>query len=257
MNQGVGFQLWAGDPLRLPDAAPASFCLGWSASLSRQAARLSQWRQNALPLRQAAAVHGLELRCDGDARGDWLIATGPAERLDALVELAVACWPETVTRPRDEAPKGLLAQRMLTRLVTLPPPGTPGQQSRQPLAWVHGDTDTQAAEALLRRLAARRREDDTSYEVPAELHWLSAQADDHAAMLEIAGPDDTPAAAGCCSYWPSVTMPPFITKCASGVASAMSRRYATAKRRATHGWATWCSHQAQAWTRYARPSANS
>ncbi|WP_010627630.1 insulinase family protein [Halomonas sp. KM-1] len=192
VNQGVGFQLWAGDPLRLPDAAPASFCLGWSASLSRQAARLAQWRQNALPLRQAAAVHGLELRCDGDARGDWLIATGPAERLDALVELAVACWPETVTRPHDEAPKGLLAQRMLTRLETLPPPGTPGQQSRQPLAWVHGDTDTQAAETLLRRLAARRREDDTSYEVPAELHWLSAQGDDHAAMLEIAGPDDTP-----------------------------------------------------------------
>jgi predicted Zn-dependent peptidase len=192
VNQGVGFQLWAGDPLRLPGAAPASFCLGWPASLSRQAARLSQWRQNALPLRQAAAVHGLELRCDGDARGDWLIATGPAERLDALVELAVACWPETVTRPRAEAPKGLLAQRMLARLETLPPPGTPGQQSRQPLAWVYGDTDTQAIETLLRRLAARRREDDPTYEAPAETHWLAVQGDDHAAMLEIAGPDDTP-----------------------------------------------------------------
>ncbi|MCE8005213.1 insulinase family protein [Billgrantia ethanolica] len=192
LNQGVGFQLWAGDPLQLPGAPPAWFCLGWSASLAHQTARLAQWRQNALPLRQAAAANGLQLRCDGDVRGDWLIATGPAERLDALVELAVACWPETVTRPRDEAPKGLLAQRMLARLETLPPPGTPGKPNQQPLAWVYGDTDTQAAETLLRRLAASRRNDDTAHEVTAETHWLSAQADDHAVMLEIAGPDDTP-----------------------------------------------------------------
>ncbi len=192
VSKGVGFHLWCGDPLRRPEPPPASFCLGWPASPTHQAARLAQWRHNALPLRQAADAQGLRLRCDSDVRGDWLIATGPAERLEALVELAVACWPETLAQPRDEAPKGLLAQRMLARLETLPPPGTPSKQSRQPLAWVCGNSDLQAAEALLRRLAARRRDDDAEHETPNETHWLSMQGDDHAVMLEVTGPDDTP-----------------------------------------------------------------
>ncbi|NIC07947.1 insulinase family protein [Billgrantia bachuensis] len=197
LHRDERFTLWAGDPARLPDAPPASLCLGWPAPASQQAARLAQWRQNTLPLRQVAASHGMRLSCAGDARGDWLIATGTAERLEALVELAVACWPER-TAPAPTGPaEGLLAQRMLARLEALPPPGANAAGSRHVLGWASGCADERAAKALIRHLAERltnmpTEADEPQHEVREGTTWLSPQGSDHAAMLELAGPDDTP-----------------------------------------------------------------
>ncbi|MCC5884298.1 MAG: insulinase family protein [Halomonas sp.] len=190
--QGAGFKLWAGDPVRLADAPSAALCLGWPTPASPQAAYLSQWRQNALPLRQAAQAHGLQLSCDGDARCTWLIAMGEAERLAALAELALASWPQKAPKVPERPYGGLLAQRMLSRLETLPPPDAADGKRPQPLGWVYGNADAQAAETLLRRLAARRRNDETTHEPPATTHRLPPQGSDHAVMLEVVGPDDTP-----------------------------------------------------------------
>ncbi|MGR2740003.1 insulinase family protein [Billgrantia sp. Q4P2] len=197
LHQDERVALWTGDPIRLPDAPPASLCLGWPAPASQQAARLAQWRQNTLPLRQAAASHGMRLSCAGDARGDWLIATGTAERLDALVELAVACWPETASLASRGPTEGLLAQRMLARLENLPPPAAHAAGPRCLLGWAGGSADAQAAETLVRHLAARLASapvpaDEPPQEAQEDTHWLPSQGSDHAAMLEIVGPDDTP-----------------------------------------------------------------
>jgi hypothetical protein len=191
--------LWSGEPIRLADAPSASICLGWPAPASQQAARLVRWRQNTLPLRQAAAVHGMRMSCAGDARGDWLIAMGAAERLGGLVELAMACWPETASPASGEPVVGLLAQRMLARLETLPPPHIRDDEPGHLLGWISGDADAQAAEANAQRLAdhlATRPlpppNDAPHFEWGADTLWLPPQGDDHAVMLEVTGPDDTP-----------------------------------------------------------------
>ncbi|UYG03317.1 insulinase family protein [Halomonas sp. LR3S48] len=197
LHRNEQFTLWTGDPILLPDAPPASLCLGWPAPASQQAARLAQWRQNTLPLRQAAASHGMRLSCAGDARGDWLIATGTTERLEALVELAVACWPEK-TAPASTGPaEGLLAQRMLARLEALSAPVAHDAGAGDLLGWASGCANERAAEALIRHLAERLAEapapvDEPRHEAQEDTHWLPPQGSDHAAMLELLGPDDTP-----------------------------------------------------------------
>ncbi|MFQ3790271.1 insulinase family protein [Halomonas sp. A29] len=197
LHRDERFTLWSGDPVKLADTPPGSLCLGWPAPASQQAARLAQWRQNTLPLRQAAAAHGMQLSCMGDARGDWLIATGTAERLDTLVELAVACWPQTAPLTSSSHTEGLLAQRMLARLETLPPSAAHAAGPRRLLGWVSGKADTQAAETIIQHLAERLAStpapaDEPHHEAQADTHWLHFQGNDHAAMLEVAGPDDTP-----------------------------------------------------------------
>lgn len=196
LYQDDRLSLWTGEPIRLADAHPASLCLGWQAPISQQAARLIRWRQNTLPLRQAAAVHGMWLTCDGDARGDWLMATGAAERLGSLAELAVACWPEKAASKTGGQAEGLLAQRMLARIDTQPPPIDCAAARSLLLGWASGNAEAQVAEALLGRLAARLSAnpptDEPYHAVHAET-WLPPQGDDHAVMLEIVGPDNTPA----------------------------------------------------------------
>ncbi|WP_111415400.1 insulinase family protein [Billgrantia lactosivorans] len=196
LHRDERFTLWTGDPTQRPDAPPASVCLGWPAPASTQAARLAQWRRNTLPLSQVAASHNMHLSCTGDTRGDWLIATGTAERLDALVELAVACWPERVATASPAPAEGLLAQRMLARLETRPPPASPGVGTGRLLGWISGDADAAAAEAIMHQLAERLaslpRAHEPHPEAPDATRWLPPQGDDHAAMLEVDGPDDTP-----------------------------------------------------------------
>ncbi|MGQ4878116.1 insulinase family protein [Billgrantia sp. LNSP4103-1] len=188
--------LWCGTPIHLADAPPASLCLGWPAPASQQPARLARWQQNTLPLRQSAAVHGMHLACAGDARGDWLVATGAAERLGSLAALAVACWPQTAPSAYGIPAKGLLAQRMLARLETLPPPTGQGPVPARLLGWASDAAGAQVAEASLmrleERLAANPPVDEPCPPVHLDTLRLPPQGADHAVMLEISAPDDTP-----------------------------------------------------------------
>ncbi|MCE8022480.1 hypothetical protein HOP51_20550 [Halomonas sp. MCCC 1A11036] len=194
------FRLWCGKPARMRDTTPTSLCLGWPTPTSQLGARLCQWRQNTLPLRQAALERGLQLSCGGDARGDWLIVSGGADRLCSLAELALACWPEQATLPPCDPPTGLLAQRLLSQLETSAP--RVEQAGALPmLGWVSDEQDAGAARAMLDCLAERLSAvpnlmaGTTPHEAREEIdgtRWLPPQGNDHVAMLEVAGPDDTP-----------------------------------------------------------------
>lgn len=188
--------LWLGDPLRCPDASPANFCLGWPAATKHLAANLAQWQRNLLPLRQAAAANGLELICASDIRGAWLTATGSANKLVLLAELALAHWPKQPAPARDEMAQGLLAQRMLAQLETCPPIAGLSGRCTPVVGWISGDADTERAQALLSRLRSSMQEGalvpDNSADDAAGDRDLPPQGDEHAVMLEIAGPDDTP-----------------------------------------------------------------
>lgn len=202
--QSARLTLWSGEPVRLADAPAASLCLGWPAPAAQQGARLFRWRQNTLPLRQAALAQGLQLSCAGDARGDWLIVSGAAERLCSLAELALARWPEQAAQHPCDPPVGLLAQRLLTLLETSTL--RVARAGALPvLGWVSGGEDADAAQAMLSHLAGRLSAGPpmaagaTPHEASEEnddTRWLPPQGDDHVAMLEVAGPDDTP-----CSRW--------------------------------------------------------
>ncbi|MCE8018447.1 hypothetical protein HOP62_20400 [Halomonas sp. MCCC 1A17488] len=189
--------LWCGEPIRLADAPAASLCLGWPAPAAHQAARLAQWRRNLLPLRQAAASQGMRIHCAGDVRGDWLIATGTAERLDALVELAVACWPERASPRADDQPTGLLAQRLLT-LLEASTLQVARADAMPVLGWLSGHGDSGATEAMMHRLAERlsagppEAAEPSPQEASDDTLQLPPQGGDHVAMLEVAGPDDSP-----------------------------------------------------------------
>lgn len=153
--------LWQGDPSARTDAPMASGCLGWPANASDQPARLAHWQRTTLALRQAAARHGMWLALGGDARGDWLMASGNAERLPALLSRALAAWPAKADAPRTVAPAavGLIAQRLLTQLERQLPPDAPSSDGAQPLrCWVSGRLAPDDAVAALRpHLAALYR----------------------------------------------------------------------------------------------------
>ncbi|NLC22166.1 MAG: hypothetical protein GX771_09710, partial [Halomonadaceae bacterium] len=188
--------VWIGEPVRLADAPPVTLCLGWPAPASQRAARLTQWQRNSLPLRQAATASGMRLICDNDNRSDWLIAMGQEGQLVHLARLALDCWPEQPVIQSDTGTTGLLAQRMLARLDDSPPFVSQQSHNATPLAWLSSDTETEAAQALLRQLATRTRHDTSPPDVTPTLSdtlvHLTPQCDDHGVMLEIAGPDDTP-----------------------------------------------------------------
>ncbi|QTP60620.1 hypothetical protein HNO53_19025 [Billgrantia antri] len=189
--------LWHGEPLRLTAPPAASLCLGWPAPASTQSARLFQWRQNLLPLRQSALAQGLQLVCGGDARGDWLIASGAAKRLGSLAELALACWPPLPLPCPSDPPAGLLAQRLLARLETSTL-GVGRAGALPMLGWVSSDALGEAAQTMLDSLAERcstHQTGETCHEANDDGNdtlWLPPQGDDHVAMLEVAGPDDSP-----------------------------------------------------------------
>jgi hypothetical protein len=188
--------LWVGDPVRLADAPPASFCLGWPAPASHQAARLAQWRRNTLPLGQAAAASGMQLSCSGDLRGDWLVASGSAERLGSLVELTLACWPQQATQGVEAPPGGLLAQRMLAQLETSGGVSENVAEATPALGWIAGNMKAEAADAILSALSERLQHGQSppteAQERGRDTLHLPPQGSDHAVMLEIVAPDDTP-----------------------------------------------------------------
>ncbi|WP_459872631.1 insulinase family protein [Halomonas shantousis] len=193
--------LWWGNG---PEQPGASWCLGWPASVSRQPERLAAWRRHALALRQACQAQGVLLWLEGDARGDWLMARGPAERLASAIEQVLAAWPEAAKLAADTGPSrdgaGLLAQRLLTYLER--PSRHVTQATRKPraLAWISGGLGVSEARAGCRclkpQLAAlagwAEEEQDQSAAAVSSLHWLAPQADDHALMLQVDAADDSP-----------------------------------------------------------------
>ena len=198
LSRDEQFRLWAGEPSQLASCLPASLCLGWPAPVTGQPERLAKWHHHVLPLRQAAHAHGMQLTLAGDAHGDWLLAMGLPERLGALVELAVACWPQAATQTVENPREGLLAQRMLAKLESLPPPGQRPDAPHPWLGWACGGADVQAAEATLKRLAGQRTAGPPT---PASVDLatshddtcrLPPQSSDQAVMLEVIGPDGTP-----------------------------------------------------------------
>ena len=188
--------LWIGDPIRLSNSLPASFCLGWPAPTTHLTAYLAQWQRNVLPLRQTAKASGLELTCAGDIRGAWLTATGRAEKLVTLAKLTLACRPEHPVPVSGKKPQGLLAQRMLAQLETCPPIVGHKGHGTPVVGWISSDADSEAAQTLLGDLVNRMQEcaplANGSVDATAADRHLSPQGDEHAVMLEIAGPDDTP-----------------------------------------------------------------
>lgn len=201
--------LWWG-PLIWPDSdePEASWCLGWPAASTEHRARLAQWQRHCLPLRQAAGAHGLTLLTGSDPRGDWLLASGEPGRLPSLVTQAMKHW---LAARRDALPgaaqpaEGLIAQRLLCELESCPAPHIPRPAPRSDivepastlLCWAGGSLDAATA-----RQHAHRFADLLSNTPPPhatlpdtgewETVWLTPQGADQAAMLEVAGHDDTP-----------------------------------------------------------------
>lgn len=202
LDASPGLVLWWGGGPRLPDA---SWCLAWAAPSVGQASRLAAWQQSTLALRQAARAGGIRLSLGGDQRGDWLMVRGRAEHLEAVVTGAVAAW-----RARPHVPPanggGLLAQRLLSRLER-PRLVEEKQQAGSPslLCWVSGTLPAAVASGGCRRLASRAAvlldtrasgasslPEERSETTPSTLCWLPPQAEDHALMLQVDGPDASP-----------------------------------------------------------------
>lgn len=204
------FTLWWGGG---PPLADAFWCLGWPAPAPQQAARLTRWQQGTLALRQAAQAQGMALELGGDERGDWLMATGDADRLESCLEQALRLWPPQVNETRRASTQGLLAQRLLNRLDTLP---TPSQKSGSPpLAWAGGTLSADEIRAGCQRLMTDFRNSLVNSSQTANAHaaesllvpapstvrahgmgwptrWLTPQGEDVALMLQIDAPDSSP-----------------------------------------------------------------
>ncbi|MDR9439098.1 MAG: insulinase family protein, partial [Halomonas sp.] len=181
--------------------AETSWCLGWPADASDRDARLRDWQRRTLALRQAASTRGLQLTLGSDARGDWLTARGTPAGLVSLVDQALDSWmaSKTVTEPTDAvSSSGLIAQQMLDRLATRPPPLPPDAMPSL-LCWARGDVGTREAQAMARGFAASLSRARNVFPAPAapqggeqEMTWLAPQGDDRALMLEVEGVDDGP-----------------------------------------------------------------
>ncbi|WP_048305846.1 insulinase family protein [Halomonas sp. PR-M31] len=203
---------WDGEPV----CKNAFWCLGWPASATHQAARLACWRQNTLALRQAALAHGIALTLEGDTRGDWLMATGDAERLESALVQTLHLWPSRqpagISTPLPTSSEGLLAQRLLNLLDSQP---TVRQKNdARTLVWAGGTLSDAEARAGCQRLLAScenvfanlASEVDicASTSSPAAttsrstivkdwpIHRLTPQGDDAAVMLQIDAPDASP-----------------------------------------------------------------
>ncbi|APX94447.1 hypothetical protein BWR19_16715 [Halomonas sp. 1513] len=175
-------------PAAEQEAESVSHCaLGWPAPDSA-GARLYHWRQRCLALRQAAQAQGAGLLLGGDRLGDWLIASGTPAQVRALAEQALAAWPaDGHAHPAASPAVGLVAQRLLGRLESAPPPVTT-EASPAPLCWA---SDAASAASLLARCPAVP--DTPAPPVNStDTVWLAPQAADHAVMLEVMGADASP-----------------------------------------------------------------
>nr|WP_299380359.1 insulinase family protein [uncultured Halomonas sp.] len=194
-----------------PPLAEAFWCLGWTAPATHQAARLARWQHNTLALRQAGLAQGVTLRLGGDDQSDWLMATGDASRLESSLVKALELWPSQISEPPRASVEGLVAQRLLNLLTTLP---TPREKSdTRPLAWAGGALSATEAQAGCRRLMAAfgtalvnsAPEGNTCASMPSPVgpttrstgmgwptHWLPPQGEDAAVMLQVDAADASP-----------------------------------------------------------------
>ncbi|MFC3285036.1 insulinase family protein [Litchfieldella rifensis] len=196
---------WGGGP----PLADAFLGLAWPAPVAGQPTRLTRWKQRTLALRQAAAAHGLVLTLGSDGRGDWLLGRGEASRLESCLAQALAAWhPHDVAETAAPTPDGLLAQRLLARLESQPPPVHTGD--RRLLVWAGGSLSAAEARTRCRRLidslpstlpeAQAAAPSPLPHALPAAgditdwpIQWLTPQGDDQALMLQVDAPDDSAA----------------------------------------------------------------
>ena len=181
--------------------AHTTWCLGWPVGEGGHDARLQDWRRRTLALRQAAAVRGQRLILGSDASGDWLTAHGSPTELPLLVGQALADWQAAKTTDASTnapLPSGLIAQQMLDRLTTRPPP-RPAEAMPSLLCWARGDMGSREAQETACAFAAQLPEARSPYPAPAAIAdkeqkttWLAPRGEDRAVMLEVEGIDDSP-----------------------------------------------------------------
>ena len=174
-------------PAAEQEAESVSHCaLGWPAP--EAGARLHHWRQHCLALHQAAQAQGAGLQLGGDRLGDWLIASGTPAQVRALAEQALTAWPaDGYDHAADSPAAGLVAQRLLDRLESAPPPVS-AEASATPLCWA---SDAASAADLLARCQPVPGTPPPPAN-PTDTIWLAPQASDHAVMLEVMGADASP-----------------------------------------------------------------
>ena len=174
-------------PVAEHEAEFISHCaLGWPAPASPP--RLTHWRRLCLALGQAARAEGARLQLGGDRLGDWLIASGTPAQVRALAEQALAAWPADGDEHSADLPAaGLVAQRLLGRLESAPPPIST-DASTTPLCWA---SDATSGGDLLAQCPALPGAPKPPAE-PSDTIWLAPQASDHAVMLEVMCLDASP-----------------------------------------------------------------
>ncbi|SHF35466.1 Peptidase M16 inactive domain-containing protein [Modicisalibacter ilicicola DSM 19980] len=189
---------WGGGP----PPADAFWGLAWPAPMADQPARLIEWRRRTLALRQTAQALGLHLSLGGDGRGDWLLATGDAARLESCLAQGLAAWPTTPDLAPSLPSPGLLAQRLLALLDTLAAPRR--DDDSRIIAWAGGTLGAAQTLAGSRRLsegfAGSSTPDLPSPEATSQalepegqpIRWLPPQGGDRAVMLQVDARDDSP-----------------------------------------------------------------
>ncbi|WP_227367469.1 insulinase family protein [Halomonas sp. M20] len=194
---------WGGGPV----GKEAFWCVGWPTTEHDVQAHLRRWHRNTLALRQAASSQGVVLELGGDTRGDWLMATGDAERLESCLVQALGAWPhQTNLSPSLLTCRGLLAQRLLNLLESLP--ASCEMNDSKVRAWAGGTLGAAEAKAGCRRLITELKNLPLSWQSvpPCEYSYLTAtashrgwpvrqlpiQSSDQAVMLQIDGPDNSP-----------------------------------------------------------------
>lgn len=194
----------------------SGWCLGWPAPRRTQQARLEAWHQHTLALRQAARNAAVTLTLGGDARGDWLRVQGDPQGLESVASQVLAAWAEVTpdlppgpSQARSLQPRaasaGLLAQRMLACLEEPFPRHDAQPLGKRILSWSMGWLGPSEYLKASQRLATQASElldfscgaidsghETLSTSVAGAPRWLAPQGEDHALMLQVDGPDDTP-----------------------------------------------------------------
>ncbi|GHC15484.1 insulinase family protein [Aidingimonas halophila] len=187
-----GIHFWQGG-----SELPPACCLGWPAEPTQRRSRLMHWRQKTLALRQVASARGMALSLASDRYGDYLIAQGDPSRLTSLAMQVIAAWPrgDMPSMSSHDASQGLIAQRLLNRLdqplATL---------STMPTAcgWMTHAVSPECLQRLIDTIPVTRSSaTDThgpiTHVAPWPERFLSCQGHDNVLMLQVDGPDDTPA----------------------------------------------------------------
>lgn len=189
---------WRGEP-RWPGSPDISHCaLSWPAG-QRGEQCLTTWRQQTLALGQAALSQGASLRLGSDALGSWLLAIGTADQALALAGQASAAWPGSLSSRAAVPSVGLIAQRLLNRLESAPPPGasTPSNSAPLSLFWTSSDLADSCHSVISNALDKRgwTQTDTTAASTDQAAQnecWLAPQATDHAVMLEVMANEASP-----------------------------------------------------------------